>query len=344
MTMARAQLVDLSVSRWYHCIARCARGASLLGEGALDRKAWIEGRIEELGQTFAISVAAFAVLDDQFHILVRLDPRDAERWSNEEIVRRWGVISPPRDKERQPIPVTAKWVRGRLAGASSFATERERLQSLGWFMKSLKEPLARLANREDGTRSAFFESRFKSIAILDHESLLAACVFIDVNPVAAGIAASPETSVHTSFRQRLARQKAGTQPSRVKGPGRTAAVGGARLRKLEESHWLCPIEDRRAIGSAREGMFAGIALGDYLLLVKYTGKLFHEANVPPPREVAALFNRLGINAETWQARIFKLSEGRLLGRFFASSRERLRQLAEQLGVGHLDNLGSCPTD
>ena len=32
MTMARAHLVDLSVTRWYHCITRCVRREFLLGE------------------------------------------------------------------------------------------------------------------------------------------------------------------------------------------------------------------------------------------------------------------------------------------------------------------------
>ena len=35
------------------------------------------------------------------------------------------------------------------------------------------------------------------------------------------------------------------------------------------------------------------------------------------------------------------SEGRLLGRFFAASRERLREVARGLGVHHLANLGGC---
>jgi hypothetical protein len=33
MTMARAHLVDVSMTRWYHCITRCVRRALLLGEG-----------------------------------------------------------------------------------------------------------------------------------------------------------------------------------------------------------------------------------------------------------------------------------------------------------------------
>jgi hypothetical protein len=65
------------------------------------------------------------------------------------------------------------------------------LQSLSWFRKCLKEPLSRLANRQDQTRGAFFEGRFESVAILDEESLLAFCAYIDLNPGTAGLAAVP---------------------------------------------------------------------------------------------------------------------------------------------------------
>jgi hypothetical protein len=68
MTMARAHLVDPSVSRWYHCLTRCFRRAFLLGEGANDRKAWIESRLRELAEIFAVSVGGFSVLDNLLRI------------------------------------------------------------------------------------------------------------------------------------------------------------------------------------------------------------------------------------------------------------------------------------
>src|SRR4051812_37029953 len=118
MTIARAQLVDPSVTRWYHCVTRCVRRAFLLGEGDTDRKLWIEDRLCELAGIFSIAVGGFAVLDNHLHLLVRLDPDVAAGWSDDEVVRRWGRLFPPRDKTRQPLPISDEWVKWRLADAA----------------------------------------------------------------------------------------------------------------------------------------------------------------------------------------------------------------------------------
>ncbi len=54
-------------------------------------------------------------------------------------------------------------------------------------------------------------------------------------------------------------------------------------------------------------------------------------------ELGAILERLGSSAENWQARLRKLSGGRLLGRFFAATRSRLREVAQRLA-----NLAGCP--
>ena len=167
---ARAQLVDPSLTRWYHCVTRCVRRAFLLGEGDHNRKEWLENRLEKLAGIFGVSVGGFSVMNNYLHLLLRLDPEVARAWSDDEVVRRWGRLFPPRDKSRQPSPVTEHWVQWRLADPQWVANARERLQNLGWFMKCLKEPLSRLANRQDKTRGTFFEGRFRSVAVLDEES------------------------------------------------------------------------------------------------------------------------------------------------------------------------------
>ena len=342
MTIARAHLVDPSVSRWYHCVTRCVRRAFLLGEGPDDRKVWIESRLHELAEIFAVSVDGFAVMDNHLHVLVRLDPEIAATWSDEEVVRRWGRLFPPRDKARRPLPVSDEWVQGHLLNAAWVARARQRLQSLSWFMKCLKEPLARLANRQEQTRGAFFEGRFKSIAILDEAALLATCAYIDLNPVAARVADVPEASAHTSIKARVEHVKDQGRTEDLNAARQGSAAGSAAAAGLEESHWLCPIEDRRRLDSAREGMIEGFSLGNYLLLVDYTARLYREGKATLSREVAEILERIGSSVDQWQGRLQKLSQGGLLGRFFATSRERLRAVAERLGLKRVPNLGGRP--
>lgn len=181
------------------------------------------------------------------------------------------------------------------------------------------------------------EGRFRSVAILDEESLLAISAYIDLNPVAANIADTPEGSKYTSIKARV---------EHVAAQGQAAASGsvaGSRAASgLEETLWLCPIEDRRHWDSTREGMFDGLSLGNYLGVVDYTGRLFREGKAVISADLAGILDRLGSRAESWRARMEKLRNGRLFGRFFAASRKRLQEVADRLNVGRVGNLAGCP--
>ena len=85
----------------------------------VSRKQWLQNRLEELAGIFAVSVGGFSVMNNHLHLLLRLDPGVARAWSDEEVVRRWARLFPPRDKFRQPIPVTEHWVQWRLTHRSS---------------------------------------------------------------------------------------------------------------------------------------------------------------------------------------------------------------------------------
>jgi hypothetical protein len=182
------------------------------------------------------------------------------------------------------------------------------------------------------------------VAILDDEALLTVCAYIDLNPVAAGIAESPETSEHTSIKQRVDHVQAQGHTADLAAARAGSVAGSMAAAGMEESLWLCPIEGRRGLDSSREGMVEGFSLGSYLLLVDYTGRLFREGKATISREVAEILQRIGSSADSWQARLEQLKRrgSRLLGRFFAVTRERLRSVAKQCGVHHLANLCGCP--
>jgi hypothetical protein len=83
----------------------------------------------------------------------------------------------------------------------------------------------------------------------------------------------------------------------------------------------------------------GHASFSYLLLIDYTGRLCRNGKARVSRDVAGIFARLGTSAEFWEQRLKKLfARPRLLGSYFSTDPERLRKLAEQRGVHHLNNL------
>jgi len=88
------------------------------------------------------------------------------------------------------------WIDHEVQDSTKVARYRQRLAALGWFMEALKEPLARMANKEDDCEGTFGESRFRSIAILDEEALLATCATFDLNPVAATSSISGQKYLH----------------------------------------------------------------------------------------------------------------------------------------------------
>ncbi|MDZ7869184.1 MAG: transposase [Rheinheimera sp.] len=199
--------IALSETPYYHLISRCVRRAFLCGKTETynfeHRRDWILERLHQLTQMFAIDIAAFALMSNHYHLVVRVDVTRAALWSYQDISDRWQILF------RLPVLVE-RFLSGDSSGEAEnqvvetiLETWRSRLCDISWFMRCLNEHIARQANAEDHCTGRFWEGRFKSQALLDEKAVLSAMAYVDLNPVRAQTATTSETSDYTSIQQRL---------------------------------------------------------------------------------------------------------------------------------------------
>lgn len=194
---------------YYHCISRCVRRAFLCGKDPFTgfdfehRRQWILDRIKLLSSVFAIDLCAYTVMSNHYHIVVRIDVDRATQWSDKEVARRWMQLFSGTLLMRQYLTNADMTVAERECVADLTSTWRRRLADLSWFMRCLNEPIARMANGEDHCTGRFWEGRFKSQALLDIRAVLACMAYVDLNPIRAAIAKTPEYSDYTSIQERI---------------------------------------------------------------------------------------------------------------------------------------------
>ena len=232
MTYPRKLLVPPGLAGIYHCMSRCVRRAFLCGVDVQSgrsyrhRKAWIEQRIRALGQCFAVDVYGYAIMSNHFHIVVHIDPKVTTQWSARDVATRW--LRATSNVHGRTLSQRIKLL---TTDAERITLLRERLGSLSWFMRCLKEPIARRANREDECTGRFWEGRYKTQAILDLPALLSTLIYVDLNPLRAGESNRVRAAQHTSAicRERRA-QSAKLAP--------VVGTLGSRLLDLSEGEYL----------------------------------------------------------------------------------------------------------
>lgn len=209
MTRPRKELISLTDTPYYHITSRCVRRAFLCGFDEQSqqcyehRRLWVEERIRLLSSLFAIDICAYAVMSNHYHIVIKCAPEQAAQWSRDEIISRWlTLFKGPVLIQRYHKGITLSSLE--LDAVYNIAEIwRERLSNISWFMKCLNEFIARQANHEDNCTGHFWEARYKSQALLTEEALISCMAYVDLNPVRAGIADTPENSDYTSIKERI---------------------------------------------------------------------------------------------------------------------------------------------
>ena len=232
MTYARRETIAPGEVGIYHCVTRCVRRAFLCGADPLTgknfdhRKNWVRERLEVLAGIFGIEVCGYAAMSNHLHVVLRSRPDLARGWTDVEVAARWLRLFPKRRKDGTAAPPKEQEIASLAANTERCAICRVRLSNISWFMRCLSEPIARRANREDGCRGRFFEGRFRCQMLLDDAAVLACSLYVDLNPIRAGIAETPEESKFTSAYDRIQGLGASTQSA-------------SELNASNQDDWLC---------------------------------------------------------------------------------------------------------
>ncbi len=135
-----------------------------------------------------------------------------------------------------------------------------------------------MANAEDNCTGRFWEGRFKSQALLDEKALISCMAYVDLNPIRAGIAETPETSAFTSIQQRIIQSSpVNTQPEAI-------SLDNVIPKLL---HFNSQLDNDRGLPCE---------LNDYIALVDWSGRAMHSTKHGKINdEIPPILDRLGIN-------------------------------------------------
>lgn len=327
----RSEVFEEDTVGIYHCVNRCVRRAFLCGfdpatgKSFAHRKDWVQERLETLAAIFAIDVLGYALLDNHLHVVLRNRPDIVRSWSDQEVARRWWRLFPKRrEQDGRPAEPQPHELRMLTADRKKLREFRQRLSHISWFMRCLAENIARRVNKEENNSGRFWAGRYKMTRILDETALLAVAIYVDLNPIRAGIAKTPETSCYTSAYDRI----------HADGAARRNAVRGSSpaAKSTRGDGWLSPIPlepgpvKRQAAPQYRASNqgFLSLTPEQYLSLLDWTGRqVRQDKRGSIPADLAPILERLQIVEEQWFETVLNF------GRAFRTAAGRIESLAAE---------------
>ena len=326
---ARGQVINPAEVQVVHAVQRCVRRAFLCGfdshsgKSYEHRRGWIRDRLEVLAGQFGIDCLTYSVMHNHLHVILRSRPDVVENWSDKEVARRWLRLFPVRRSDDGSIvEPNENEISTIVNDPAVLAERRRRLSDISWWMRCLDEPIARRANREDECTGHFWEGRFTAQVLLDEASVLACASYVDLNPIRAALAQTPEQSQYTGAKDRLDDLRSATDWN--------ASDGHAWERSGRDclrSGWLSPIEldaSHDAIGvdaddtgrrASRKG-FLTCSVEGYVQLLDWTGRQLREGKVGSiPTDLEPILTRIGLEGGIWcelvnrYGRMFKRAAG-----------------------------------
>lgn len=288
MTLPRKSLINLDDTPYYHCVSRCVRRSFLCGYDDYSktsyehRRDWLEQKLLATVDMFAVKLCAYAIMSNHYHSVLHMRPDIAQSWSFKEVIQRW-------HKLYNGTPFSQAYLVGEVLSESKmYVLEndvkrwRQRLCSISWLMKVVNEYIARKANAEDECTGRFWEGRFKSQALLDERALLSCMAYVDLNPIRAKMAKTPEDSEFTSIKHRI-----------------DSVMRKKPIHRSIETF----------VGIKRDVIGIPFTAKDYLELVDWSGKFVRQGKRGPiDSEAPPILQRLCLTSDAWKILTMQFEE------------------------------------
>jgi REP element-mobilizing transposase RayT len=187
----------------YHVMSRTAGGEMVFGDTekeAFRRLMW------RMAKFSGVEVLTYAVMGNHFHLLVKVPERAKflKRFEGEGGEDRLlGHLSLLYSKAFL-VSLRQELARVREAGREAevqliLDAFRKRFCDLSCFVKELKERFSRWFNKHHSRRGTLWMDRFKSVLVEDGEALRTMALYIDLNPVRAGLVEDPKDYRWTGY-------------------------------------------------------------------------------------------------------------------------------------------------
>ncbi len=330
--VSRREIFSETDVQVFHTISRCVRRNHLCGRDRRSgrdyshRREWIRSRLEELAGIFAVEVLGYAIMANHMHLVIRTRPDVAADWSDDEVALRWWALFPQRRTPfglpEQPTTEELNHIKNNPTG---LVDKRRRLASVSWFMKCISEPVAKRANREDEVTGHFWEARFKAQPLLDETAIATCMAYVDLNPIRAAVAQTPESSEFTSLHDRIVDRQAAaiSPPAKAAAPATPSASSASSAAAPETliedgpaAGWLAPVALESQCNPSRKQRNPSpnhrtarrltnrgclfMSLDQYLQLVDWTGRQLRlDKPGQIPSHLDPILARLDCSPETW---------------------------------------------
>ncbi|NOZ94803.1 MAG: hypothetical protein GXP47_08715 [Acidobacteria bacterium] len=176
--MARLKFSDRDT--WYHLYSRVPAHRDELPLAKLLVQRQLISTIKHYCSIYFCHVAALCVMGNHYHLVLRFD---AEREVDREELRARSRLMYPSAKAQQQID---------LWDDERWEHYRRRLFDVSELMRNVQAAFARWYNRSFDRRGRLWDQRFKSTVLGDARAVLDCLLYVELNPVRAGIVERPE--------------------------------------------------------------------------------------------------------------------------------------------------------